>query len=436
MTVVWRQPIALLSIGQDLVYECSRGAGKHADRIHQLSEALAKLGWQVDIFTYQTHPDQPTVEWTAPHCRIVRLALSSTKSLRAEQVPEFVFHFIKAFQAFQTKAGTNYPLIHTQDWLSGCVGLKLKERNNVQWVHTCWLTEPLSVDSAGQAGDLLMPEHDIARQADQVVLMSSAGAGSSGRPIQVSEKAQARAKLGLDPNEQVMLYVGQLHPSQGIDTLIEALALYQESNSATGIQSRPLRCLVVGQSSATQQQWQQVEQLIDKFALTHQVTLVASVPPEQHWLYYAAADACAIPSRSEPFGASALAALDWGLPIVAADVGGLRFTIAQGETGLLVPSGDASALAIAIGRILSDQWRSKRLGRGTEAQLDPSSAWNRVAAHLSDLYRHRLAHAISTSEFDSTQVQPTYTLPLPQTATAQPAIGTDVNSPKELVPIP
>ncbi|MEQ9548596.1 MAG: hypothetical protein RIM23_03100 [Coleofasciculus sp. G3-WIS-01] len=64
---VHRQPLALLSMGQDVVNQpCQDGQNKRLTPVHQLSQALAKLGWQIDWFTPQTHPEQPKIEWSAP----------------------------------------------------------------------------------------------------------------------------------------------------------------------------------------------------------------------------------------------------------------------------------------------------------------------------------------------------------------------------------
>jgi glycosyltransferase involved in cell wall biosynthesis len=65
-----------------------------------------------------------------------------------------------------------------------------------------------------------------------------------------------------------------------------------------------------------------------------------------------ACDVACIPSVAEPFGRTAIEAFAIGTPVVATSVGGLREIVDDGETGLLVPYGDTSALAEAILRLL------------------------------------------------------------------------------------
>jgi glycosyltransferase involved in cell wall biosynthesis len=77
----------------------------------------------------------------------------------------------------------------------------------------------------------------------------------------------------------------------------------------------------------------------------------------------AAADAVAVPStRPEPLGLVALEGAAAGLPVVASDHGGVREAVRHGETGLLVPPGDPSALAAALRRLYDDPEFARRLG--------------------------------------------------------------------------
>jgi glycosyltransferase involved in cell wall biosynthesis len=73
-------------------------------------------------------------------------------------------------------------------------------------------------------------------------------------------------------------------------------------------------------------------------------------------------DVFALPSLSEGLSIALLEAMAAGRPIVATNVGGNPELITDGETGLLVPAGDARSLAAAIGRLLKDTAEAKRLG--------------------------------------------------------------------------
>jgi 2-deoxystreptamine N-acetyl-D-glucosaminyltransferase/2-deoxystreptamine glucosyltransferase len=77
---------------------------------------------------------------------------------------------------------------------------------------------------------------------------------------------------------------------------------------------------------------------------------------------YAALDVVVIPSFYEGFCYTAVEAALAGLPVVASSASSLLEVVAGGRTGLLVPPGDAAALAAALGRIVSDRGGARALG--------------------------------------------------------------------------
>jgi glycogen(starch) synthase len=90
---------------------------------------------------------------------------------------------------------------------------------------------------------------------------------------------------------------------------------------------------------------------------------------EKHDLL-AASSALALPSRDDSFGIVLLEAWLHGKPVVGASAGGIPDVIQEGETGLLVPYGDASALAQAIAWLLDHPAEAAQMGlRGRERTL-------------------------------------------------------------------
>jgi glycosyltransferase involved in cell wall biosynthesis len=75
-----------------------------------------------------------------------------------------------------------------------------------------------------------------------------------------------------------------------------------------------------------------------------------------------------------------------GLPVVATDVGGNREVVLPEETGLLVPAGDAAALAEAMVAILTDPPRARRLGAGGLARVSRDFSIARTVAAYEEIY--------------------------------------------------
>ena len=75
-----------------------------------------------------------------------------------------------------------------------------------------------------------------------------------------------------------------------------------------------------------------------------------------------------------------------GLPVVAADVGGLSHVVRDGVSGSLVRDHDVGALADALLRMLEDEEHHRRLSSGAVRHAERFS-WNATAARLLELYR-------------------------------------------------
>jgi glycosyltransferase involved in cell wall biosynthesis len=109
-------------------------------------------------------------------------------------------------------------------------------------------------------------------------------------------------------------------------------------------------------------------------------------------------DVFVLSSRSEGLPVSVLEAMAAELPVVASDVGGLRELVVDGQTGLLVPSGDAQALATALDRLIEDRDLRRTLGaagRARAEELFDLAAFRR--AHV-ELYDRQLALAGAVAE--------------------------------------
>jgi glycosyltransferase involved in cell wall biosynthesis len=422
-----RQSIALLTLAQNFPHPQTDCTTHLSDSL-KLAQSLTKLGWQIDLVTTQAQPDEPKITEPSPFCRIVRLPSNLPEASSPAAFLEDVSAFVEDFYAFQTKQGTSYPLIHTLDGEAGQVGLRLKQTRAVQWVHTIWQEQP-NLQAAYSPADQTVVfrsgsrsqrlEHSL-RDLDSRSPHPSFSKGSI-------SKSEAKRKLGLSPLDHVGLYLGSFHSIQGIDVLIEALALHRDRlQRATGTTARPLKCLFVFNGSEFQEQ--RVQQRLEELNLNHLV-LLAEQDSCKEDLFHAAADVRLMPSLWEPFGTAALSALDCGMPVIASNTDGFRFTVIPEETGLLVPPNHSIALSEAIDRIVFNDMWMQRLKRQT---ADASSGWDRTAAHLSDLYRRLLAQTLSPF---IPQPQNSYTLSIPSTTLVQAAAPTAADFMQDLVQV-
>jgi glycosyltransferase involved in cell wall biosynthesis len=154
--------------------------------------------------------------------------------------------------------------------------------------------------------------------------------------------AQLRRQLGIPLHAPVVLFVGRLTRDKGIPELMKAF-------SELVAQFPDLRLLLVGRFEDGDPLPAETRRCLE----THPHVILAGAVQDTA-VYYAAADVLVLPSHREGLPTVVLEAQAAGIPVIGAAATGIVDIIAHGETGLLFPVGDASALAAAIGNLLSD----------------------------------------------------------------------------------
>lgn len=89
-----------------------------------------------------------------------------------------------------------------------------------------------------------------------------------------------------------------------------------------------------------------------------------------------------LPTLQEPFGIALLDAMACGLPCVGTAIEAIPEIVLDGETGLLVPPGDAVALAATLERLLADPVRARAMGARGRARVAARFRWEQVADRL------------------------------------------------------
>lgn len=152
------------------------------------------------------------------------------------------------------------------------------------------------------------------------------------------------------PEQQRVLYVGQLVRGKGVDLLLRALAQVSCEFTAT----------LVGSGNAEAK----LRRVCRRLGLSDRVKFAGWVDHESLSPFYAAAKVVAVPSRwPEPFGMTGLEAMHHGRAVVAFATGGIPDWLEHEVTGLRVPEQDVGALARAMERLLTDTEFAARLGQ-------------------------------------------------------------------------
>ena len=101
---------------------------------------------------------------------------------------------------------------------------------------------------------------------------------------------------------------------------------------------------------------------------------------------YSEAALLVVPSRREGLSNVLLEAQAWGIPAVATDIPGNRAVVTNGENGLLVPAGEAQAMAMAVVRVMTDHELRIRMGQAARARIAADFEIGRIAQLVRKLY--------------------------------------------------
>jgi glycosyltransferase involved in cell wall biosynthesis len=183
------------------------------------------------------------------------------------------------------------------------------------------------------------------------------------------------AKWSPSDEERPVVFFGRLSTSKGVDLLLDALALVRDAGRTPpvviigrGDQEEALRAQAerLGLQGVRFEPWMDAGQLAQ--TLAH-------------------ASLAVLPSRHESFGNAMAEAMAVGTPLISTRAGSIPEVVREEETGLLVPSNDAPALAAAMQRLLADDAFAAELGSRGRTHVRESFSWDRVAAQYEALYR-------------------------------------------------
>lgn len=180
------------------------------------------------------------------------------------------------------------------------------------------------------------------------------------------------------PERGTFLYVGRLKKYKGIHLIIAALALLRQAG-------KDCRLVVLGSGDYREE----LMRLAGRLGLENEVAFEGFVPEKRklHWLRRAWA--AVFPSEKEGWGLTVIEANACGTPVIASDSEGLRDSVRDGETGILVPHGDLEELARQMGRLESDPGLRSTLGRNGLDWADQFD-WDSTADRMLDVMRESL----------------------------------------------
>jgi len=183
-----------------------------------------------------------------------------------------------------------------------------------------------------------------------------------------------RANLGLQ-DEYVVVTTSRLVYKNGIDTLIEAIAICKSK-------MLNVKCLIIGGGP----EMNKLKVKSQKLKVQNDVLFLGQIPQRDLPLYLKVSDIFVRPSRSEGLGSSFLEAMAIGLPVIGTPVGGIVDFLKDGQTGFYTKADDSKDLAEKIHRLLTIPEFRKKITENGRLLVREVYSWDRIARLFKNIF--------------------------------------------------
>lgn len=195
--------------------------------------------------------------------------------------------------------------------------------------------------------------------------------------------AQAKSQMGIDADDETLLFFGNIAPYKGLEYLVAA---FTEVAKRTGSH----RLIIAGKVKKGQSAyWNKIQRQIATSEVRNQIIeKIEHIPDEEVELYFKAADVLIVPYIQIFQSGVPFLAYSFGLPVIATDVGSLREDIVEGRTGFVCRPQDSSDLANAILRYFESELFRDLENRRSDIQqyANERYSWEKVAAITTSVY--------------------------------------------------
>lgn len=394
--------VAFLSLHTSPLVQPGSGDGGGMNvYIDELARTLVDRGVGVDVFTRETAKVPRRDVEVMPGYRVIHITAGPPTVRSMADLPETVAPFADGVIAHMRRNA--YDLVHSHYWLSGWAGLVVKRAVGIPLANS-FHTLGRVKDATRRVGEPPEPliriaaEQEVIAGSDCVIASTIYEADDLTRRYQADparlcvthpgvdhelftagSQPEARDLLGWGPGP-VVLFVGRIQPLKGLDVAVEAFGRIRA-------EIPDARMVIVGGPSGPNgvTELRQIHARVAELHLESRVEFVRPRPHQEIASYYRAADVLLVPSRSESFGLVAAEAQACGLPVVAARVGGLAYTVEDATSGFLVDDWDPANFAAAAMKILLNEDLADRLSKGA-VEFAGRFSWEVAADRLLELY--------------------------------------------------
>lgn len=379
--------------------------------VRELVQALDYMGVRVDIFTHWSDPSRPQIESLGGNSRVVRLSAGSKGFYHKHKMFGMLPRFIKELKQFAEKNLGRYAVIHSNYWLSGCVGLQLQNSLNIPRVHTSHSLgivrkSALNTGSGEPLTLRLRVERELLQRASRVIATTLLEKDIITGFYSVPPKKVSVVPCGVNTGlfrplnstpgsgqagtpKKTVLFVGRFEKNKGLEILLQSFAVLKDKHPEAASCSQLLIAGGDPLDISPEAMSPEKKNYLDFIQRSGISGLVKFTGPLKHQIlpeYYSNAFVTVIPSHYESFGLVAVEAMACGCPVIASRTGGLQHNIFHRKTGLLVNPQNPYELASAINYLLTNEKTRKKMS-AEAALLGKQFSWRKIAFSMVNVYK-------------------------------------------------
>jgi len=380
--------------------------------VAELSKALASKGYKVDVYTRKDNAAiNDVVNWL-PDVRVINVKAGPEHFIEKEKLLYYMDEFTSNMLSFIKQKKLNYNLIHANFFMSGLVASNIKKQTGIPYIITFHALGLVRLAHQKEMDKFPVERFDIekmiVKDADAIIAecpqdrldlinyynaerskITIVPCGFNPREFYQIDKKIARTKLGLDHDEIILLQLGRMVPRKGVETVIRSI-----SKINTSIKN--IRLLVVGGESdepdeVITPEIGRLKKIAAEENVSAQVTFTGRRNRNVLRYFYAASDMFITTPWYEPFGITPLEAMACGTPVIGSNVGGIKYSVKDGETGFLIPPKDPFALAEKIENLVMNQALLNTMKRNAVKRVNKYFTWASVADSVNCLYEQLMS---------------------------------------------
>jgi MMP alpha-(1->4)-mannosyltransferase len=400
-----------------LVYRGNPHCGGQGVYTRELARELTGLGHTVEVFSGQPYPDLadprqltrvPSLDLYRPEnpFRVpwpsefkTRIDVAEFAIMCAAGFPEPYTFSLRVRRMLRNRRA-DFDIVHDNQ----CLGTGLAKMVDDGWPTLATLHHPVTVDRdldlahAKRAWKrftlhrwygFIDMQTRVARHIPRLLTVSESSRRDVLTAMQVDADRLHVVPVGANPavfrpRPEIARVPGRIMTTASADVPMKGLASLLEGVAKVRTERDDAHLVVIGKPKGRSK----IPALIERLGLDGAVEFVHGVTTERIVELYAEAELAAVPSLYEGFSLPAVEAMACSVPIVATTGGALPEVVGRdGETGLLVPPGDPSALASALGRALDDHALRERIGSAGRARVLERFTWRKTAEGTVEHYR-------------------------------------------------